>query len=413
MDKKYLFVPLCLLALAVLFTFALDDKQAEGQSSQATNTKATNTTAASTKGANATAVNARAVNTSALNTRALNTRAVPIASARVEAHQVAQHLSLVGKLAANHSVQIAAEVAGKVQAINLSDNQAVEQGLVLVRLEDAKAKANLAEAKAYLNDERRKLGEYQRLIGKHAITQTEIDAQLASVDIAKARLEAAQADLDYHTLKAPFDGVVGLVDFSLGKLVSVGSELVSLDDLSSMRLDLQIPERYLSQIYMGMPVVASSSAWAGAEFHGQVVAMAPRINPETLNLKVRVNFDNPDHRLRPGMLISARLNFAPVTQAVVPVQALEYSGTKRFVYVVGSDNIARRTRVTLGARIDDQVLIDDGLSLGDTIVVKGLVNMRDGIKVEDVEASQLADSSGEGRLSEAQAGEAELTRGQS
>ncbi|WP_052813762.1 efflux RND transporter periplasmic adaptor subunit [Shewanella sp. cp20] len=388
MDKKYLFVPLALLALAVLFTFALADKQAEGQSSQATNTKAT-------------------------NTRALNTRAVPIASARVEAHQVAQHLSLVGKLAANHSVQIAAEVAGKVQAINLSDNQAVEQGQVLVRLEDAKAKANLSEAKAYLNDERRKLGEYQRLIGKHAITQTEIDAQLASVDIAKARLEAAQADLDYHTLKAPFDGVVGLVDFSLGKLVSVGSELVSLDDLSSMRLDLQIPERYLSQIYMGMPVVASSSAWPGAEFHGQVVAMAPRINPETLNLKVRVNFDNPDHRLRPGMLILARINFAPVTQAVVPVQALEYSGTKRFVYVVGSDNIARRTRVTLGARIDDQVLIDDGLSLGDTIVVKGLVNMRDGIKVEDVEASQLADSSGEGRLSEAQTGEAELTRGQS
>ncbi|MCG9745686.1 efflux RND transporter periplasmic adaptor subunit [Shewanella sp. Isolate8] len=408
MDKKYLFIPLGLLVLAVLFTFALADKQAEGQSLQATNTKATNTTAASTKGANATAVNARAV-----NIRALNNRAVPIASARVEAHQVAQHLSLVGKLAANHSVQIAAEVAGKVQAINLSDNQAVEQGQVLVRLEDAKAKANLAEAKAYLNDERRKLGEYQRLIGKHAITQTEIDAQLASVDIAKARLEAAQADLDYHTLKAPFDGVVGLVDFSLGKLVSVGSELVSLDDLSSMRLDLQIPERYLSQIYMGMPVVASSSAWPGAEFHGQVVAMAPRINPETLNLKVRVNFDNPDHRLRPGMLISARLNFDPVTQAVVPVQALEYSGTKRFVYVVGSDNIAHRTRVTLGARIDDQVLIDDGLSLGDTIVVKGLVNMRDGIKVEDVEASQLADSSGEGRLSEAQTGEAELTRGQS
>ena len=398
MDKKYLFIPLGLLALAVLFTFALADKLAEGPSSQATNTKA-----ASTKGANATAV----------NTSALNIRAVPIASARVEAHQVAQHLSLVGKLAANHSVQIAAEVAGKVQAINLSDNQAVEQGQVLVRLEDAKAKANLAEAKAYLNDERRKLGEYQRLIGKHAITQTEIDAQLASVDIAMARLEAAQADLDYHTLKAPFDGVVGLVDFSLGKLVSVGSELVSLDDLSSMRLDLQIPERYLSQIYMGMPVVASSSAWPGAEFHGQVVAMAPRINPETLNLKVRVNFDNPDHRLRPGMLISARLNFAPVTQAVVPVQALEYSGTRRFVYVVGSDNIARRTRVTLGARIDDQVLIDDGLSLGDTIVVKGLVNMRDGIKIEDVEASQLADSSGEGRLSEVQTGEAELMRGQS
>ncbi|QYJ83552.1 efflux RND transporter periplasmic adaptor subunit [Shewanella aegiceratis] len=408
MDKKYLYIPLGVLALAALLNFVVAANQAKNQSSttqpQVVNGKATNANTAYVKA---------------------GARAVPIASARVEAHEVAQHLSLVGKLAANRSVQIAAEVSGKVQAINLSDNQAVSQGQVLVHLEDAKAKANLAEAKAYLNDEQRKLGEYKRLIKQHAITQTEIDAQLASVDIAEARLQAAQADLDYHSLKAPFDGVIGLVDFSLGKLVSVGSELVSLDDLSSMRLDLQIPERYLSQIYLGMPVVASSSAWPGAQFHGQVVAMAPRINPETLNLKVRVNFDNPSLQLRPGMLISARLNFAPVTQAVVPVQALEYSGTKRFVYVIDGDNIARRTQVTLGARIDDQVLIDDGLFLGDRIVVKGLVNMRDGIKVEDVEAGQLAEGAGGRRLTQTQiqaqtqtqtqvqTGETDTARGQS
>ncbi|MCL1040699.1 efflux RND transporter periplasmic adaptor subunit [Shewanella marisflavi] len=360
MDKKYL--PLIFTALALLLTLGV-----------------------------ALANSGKSDHASAKRAPSAAQRTVPVASALVAEHQVSQHLSLIGKLAANRSVQIASEVPGKIQQIDLTDNQEVAQGQIVVRLADAKVKANLAEAKAYLKDEQRKLSEFNRLIGQHAITQTEIDAQLASVDIAKARLAAAQADLDYHTLRAPFAGVVGLVDFSLGKMVSAGSELVSLDDLATMRLDLQIPERYLSQIYLGMPVAASSSAWPGELFHGKVVAIAPRINPETLNLKVRVNFDNPRRQLRPGMLVSARLNFAPVTQAVVPVQALEYSGTKRFVYVVDDNQIARRTLVTLGARIDDQVLIASGLELGQRIVVKGLVNMRDGIKVEDVEGAQLAD----------------------
>ncbi|WP_028762860.1 efflux RND transporter periplasmic adaptor subunit [Shewanella colwelliana] len=317
-------------------------------------------------------------------------RVVPIVSGLVSAHQLSQHISLIGKLEASRSVLIAAEVAGKIKHIGVEANQAISANQTLVVIKDTKSKANVAEAKAYLSDEQRKLAEFSKLITKNAITQTEIDAQKASVDIAQARLQAAQAQLDFHTIKAPFGGTAGLVDFSLGKMVSAGTELLSLDDLSSMRLDIQVPEVYLSRLTIGMQVTATNRAWQGEIFTGQVIAIDPRINPETLNLKVRVNFDNSEHKLKPGMLMSANVGFAPISEPVIPVQALEYSGTKRFVYVIDADNRAKRTEVSLGARIGDEVLISQGVKVGERIVVQGLVNMRDGLQVDDL-SSQLAE----------------------
>lgn len=320
-------------------------------------------------------------------------RVVPVVTGVVDQHMLSQRIALIGKLAADRSVFIAPEVLGKIKAINITANQEITAGQLLIQLEDAKPQANVAEAKAYLFDEERKLKEFQKLISQSAITQTEIDAQKASVDIAKARLAGAQAELDFHYIKAPFSGTAGLLDFSLGKMVTAGSELLSLDDLSSMRLDLQVPENYLPMLSVGMTVTATNRAWPDDIFTGELVAIDPRINPETLNLKVRISFENQSHnqghKLKPGMLMSASLGFPAISEPVIPVQAIEYSGTKRFVYVVGADNLAKRTQVTLGARIQDEVLITEGVDVGERIVVQGLVNMRDGLKVNDL-TEQLA-----------------------
>ncbi|MCL1147864.1 efflux RND transporter periplasmic adaptor subunit [Shewanella marinintestina] len=317
-------------------------------------------------------------------------RTVPVVTGLVEQHDLSQSLSLIGKLDAEQSVYIAPQIAGKIKSIQINTDQEISQGQILVQLDDAKAQAALAEANAYLADEKRKLKEFLKLIDKNAITKTEIDAQTASVDMALARLAAAQADLDYHYLSAPFSGTAGLIDFSQGKMVTAGTELLSLDDLSSMRLDLQVPENYLSQLSVGMAVSAKSRAWPDQAFIGKVIAIDSRVNQDTLNLKVRVQFDNPLHQLKPGMMMSATMLFPSVSEPVIPVQALEYSGTNRFVYVIGTDGIAKRTKVTLGARIDNEVLITEGLSIGDKVVVQGLVNMRDGLRVDDLAESALA-----------------------
>ncbi|MGF1755159.1 efflux RND transporter periplasmic adaptor subunit [Vibrio makurazakiensis] len=324
---------------------------------------------------------------------------VTVVTEQVDIHQVNQSLSLVGKLEAEQSVMISSEVSGKVDSIYVKANQDVEKGQLLVQLNDDKAKASVAEAQAYLKDEQRKLAEFQRLVKRNAITQTEIDAQKTNVEIANARLSAANANLKDLHISAPFSGTVGFIDFSRGKMVNSGTELVTLDDLSVMQLDLQVPERYLSMLSKGMEVTARTSAWGDTEFSGTVVGIDSRINAETLNLRVRIHFDNQSNQLKPGMLVAADMDFPAIEAAIIPVQALQYSGTKRFVYVVGEDNKAVRTEVFLGARIDNEVVIEKGIEIGDKIVVQGIVNMRDGATVKElgVQTESAKSSSANGK----------------
>ncbi|WED20881.1 efflux RND transporter periplasmic adaptor subunit [Vibrio sp. JC009] len=308
-------------------------------------------------------------------------RTTLVVTETVGIHNISQSLTLIGKLEAEESVVISPEVSGKIDVIKVKANQKVKDGDLLVRLNDDKTKATFAEAQAYLKDEQRKLKEFEKLAKRGAITQTEIDAQKASVEIARARLAAEKANLSYLNITAPFDGTTGFIDFSRGKMVSAGTELLTLDNLSVMQLDLQVPERYLSLISMGMNVKASSNAWTGQVFNGSVTGIDTRINSETLNLRVRLQFSNQDEKLKPGMLMSANLEFPPVAAPIIPVQALQYAGTKRYVYIIDENSKAHKTEVILGARVGNEVVIEKGLKIGERIVVQGIVNMRDGAKV--------------------------------
>lgn len=315
-------------------------------------------------------------------------RAVSIHSEVVAYHEISQHISLIGKLQSDQYVNIATEVSGKVSEINVEANQKVEEGQLLFTLDASKAQAELLEAKAYLADQLRQLSEHERLIKTNTVTQSALDAQISLVEIAKARLISTQSDVNDHFLKAPFSGTIGLLDFSRGQMVSVGSEMLTLDDLSTMELDLQVPERYLSLLSTGMQVTATNRAWPDSEFVGELTAIDSRVNEDTLNLRIRVQFENQNNHLKPGMMMSAKIVFPAVTEPIVPVQALQYAGTKRFVYVVTEDNKAQRTEVILGGRINDSVLIKSGIEVGERIVVQGLVNMSDGVTIKDLSQPQ-------------------------
>jgi len=319
--------------------------------------------------------------------------AISVYTESVASHQVSQSVSLIGKLQSDQFVNIATEVSGKVKSIDVQANQQVKIGQLLFRLDDSKAQAALLEAKAYFVDEQRKLREFTKLVKSNAVTQTLLEGQAAAVDIAKARLQSAQAEVDRHSLRAPFAGTIGLIDFSIGKMVATGSELLSVDNLAQMELDLQVPEHYLSMLSTGMPVSATNRAWPETVFNGQLIATDSRINPDTLNLRVRVLFNNPDNKLKPGMMMSAIMVFPAIDAAVIPVQALEYSGTKRYVYIVNEQGLTKRQEVLLGARIKNQVLIEKGVEIGDKIVVQGLVNMRDGLKVKDLSGTEKSQQS--------------------
>lgn len=311
--------------------------------------------------------------------------AVAVVTEKVAAKPLSQTLQLVGKLTSHQSVDIAADVTAKIIKLNVAPNDRVKRGDLLIELNGAEQKAGLDEAQSYLNDEKRKLGEYEKLVKRGAITKTEIDAQRAVVEIAKAKLDGAQAQWQRYQIRAPFAGTTGLFNLSVGQLVSNGSALLTLDDLSTMNLDLLVPEHYLSQLSVGMPVTANATAWANNTFSGKVTAIDTRIDTDTLSVKIRVTLANSEGLLSPGMLLSAHIVFPEVTKPLIPVQSLQYAGTKRFVYRVKDDNRVERTLVELGARQGNEVFIEKGLNIGDEIVVQGIINMRDGVAVERVD----------------------------
>ncbi|HEA3086258.1 TPA: efflux RND transporter periplasmic adaptor subunit [Aeromonas dhakensis] len=311
--------------------------------------------------------------------RQVNIRAQTVSQSLAE-----PSIKLVSKLAANRSVVISPEVTGRIVKIAVRSGQQVKQGNVLIALDAGKQQAELAEQSASVRDETRKLRDMRRLVARGAITTSELEGQEATVAQAQARADAAKYELSLRTLLAPFDGSVSLIDLSEGALVNSGDTLLHLDELAKLRLDLAVPERYLSLLRPGMAVTATSSAWPDQSFRGVLETLDSRVSNDTQNIKARVIIPNPDGQLRPGMLLNVELSLPPQKMTLIPAQSVEYAGEQRFVYRLEPNGKVKRVPVVLGDTHGEEVWVTEGLKVGDRIVVEGLVNLRDGVSVHDL-----------------------------
>ncbi|MFM5209175.1 MULTISPECIES: efflux RND transporter periplasmic adaptor subunit [Aeromonas] len=311
--------------------------------------------------------------------RQVNIRAQTVSQSLAE-----PSIKLVSKLAANRSVVISPEVTGRIVKIAVRSGQQVKQGDVLIALDAGKQQAELAEQSASVRDESRKLRDMRRLVARGAITTSELEGQEATVAQAQARADAAKYELSLRTLLAPFDGSVSLIDLSEGALVNSGDTLLHLDELAKLRLDLAVPERYLSLLRPGMAVAATSSAWPDQSFRGVLETLDSRVSNDTQNIKARVIIPNPDGQLRPGMLLNVELSLPPQKMTLIPAQSVEYAGEQRFVYRLEANGKVKRVPVVLGDTHGEEVWVTEGLKVGDRIVVEGLVNLRDGVSVHDL-----------------------------
>lgn len=293
-------------------------------------------------------------------------------------------LKLVGKLAANRAVVVSPEVTGRIARILVHSGQQVTAGQVLIQLDVGKQQAELAEQSASVRDEERKLRDMKRLVARGAVTSSELEGQEATTAMAQARLAAARYELGLRELRAPFDGTVSLIDLSEGALVGTGDSLLHLDELDKLRLDLAVPERYLSLLRPGMTVTAISAAWPDQQFQGSLETVDSRVSDSSQNIKARVIFPNPAGQLRPGMLLSVELALPARQMTLIPSQSVEYLGEQRFVYRLEADGRVKRLPVVLGETQGEQVWVTEGLKAGDRIVVEGLVNLRDGLLVKDL-----------------------------
>ncbi|WP_439102901.1 efflux RND transporter periplasmic adaptor subunit [Congregibacter sp.] len=288
----------------------------------------------------------------------------------------------VGTLVGNESVAITAKLTEQVSAVHFEGGELVKAGAVLVELIDVEQLALLREAEAKLRETQLQLDRYLTL-GKDIATAAEIDVARARVDANAALLEALRSRIDDRTIRAPFDGVIGLRRISVGALLTPGTVIAELDDINPMKLDFTLPEHYLSQIEIGDMVNAISTAWDGEVFTGQVTQIGSRVDPATRAFSVRALIDNGEARLRPGMLMAVNVSLGETPGIVVSETALVQSGAQSSVFVVDGESIARRVTVEIGRRMPGLIEIRSGLSPGDRVVRNGQMTLRPGVKVRE------------------------------
>ncbi|MDI9243796.1 efflux RND transporter periplasmic adaptor subunit [Marinobacter sp. CHS3-4] len=298
--------------------------------------------------------------------------------------RVTDSVSAVGNLKARDQVALTTEVSGRVVAMNLNAGSKVAEGALLLRLDDRQARADLQVAQATLADARRQLERARRLRSNNSISQSQVDALSTGVNVAEAQLASAQTRVDNHRIEAPFAGVVGLNDISMGAYLGSGTEVATLDATSQMELSFAIPEKFLGQIRLGQRVQGHTPAFPEDRFEGELVELGTRINELSRTLPVRAMIDNADGKLRPGQYMAAELTLRQREALIIPEQAVMIRGDETYVFVA-LDGVAKRVSVQLGSRSPGIVEVASGLTLEDRVVVTGQDRLSSGDRIQVVE----------------------------
>ena len=309
------------------------------------------------------------------------TAAIAVDVAEVKQVALARGVSAVGTLRSENSVMLRPEITGRIAEINFHEGGKVKQGQVLIRLDDATAKAQLQQAQANLSLASSQYRRSQELTKQGFISKQARDESASQLKVQQAAVALAQAQLEKTAILAPFDGLIGLRNVSVGDYVSPGIDLVPIESVDPLKVDFRIPEQFLGQVRVGAKLLLNFDALPGQQREGEVGAISPLVDVGGRSILLRALVPNNDDTLRPGMFARVRLQFADATGLVVPETSLMPSGEQQFVYRVENGH-AKRVVVKVGERRSGQVEILEGLQAGDQVLITGLQKVLDGDPVQ-------------------------------
>jgi membrane fusion protein (multidrug efflux system) len=272
--------------------------------------------------------------------------AAKVVTERIELRPLVDEIEALGTAKANESVEIRPRVSSLVTRIRFEEGQFVEQGDLLLELENSEIVAGLALAEASLSESR-----------------------------------AARAKLRNTLVRAPFSGRIGLRRVSPGSFVDTDTVITTLDDVSVIKLDFSVPETFVNVVSKDMKIVAHSLVFPDREFSGTVASIDTRLDPVSRAVEVRAEIPNEDGLLKPGMFMTVDLQRDRGDVLLTPEQSIVPEGTRQFVFVV-TDGIAEKRQVQLGRRIPGYVVVSNGLAAGETVITEGTHKVRDGAQVE-------------------------------
>ena len=295
-------------------------------------------------------------------------------------------LEAVGSTRAEKGADLSAQVPGIVKAIHFQSGARVEQGTLLVELDASDDIAKLDALKATTRLAQLNYDRDNRLLKTDAVSQQQVDTDLANLQNNQAQVTQQQALVDFKSLKAPFAGRLGIRLVDLGQYIAAGTPMVTLQHLDPIYVDFFLPQQALAKIKVGQQVTAKIDTWPDTSFSGEIAAINPVVSATTRNVQVRATLKNPDEKLLPGMFATIDIEIgAPKDYVTLPKTAIAYNSFGNIAYVVELKNegkgTAHQTFVKTGQTRGDQVAVLDGIKPGDIVVTAGQTKLNDGSPV--------------------------------
>jgi membrane fusion protein (multidrug efflux system) len=301
-------------------------------------------------------------------------------------------IKATGSIEAVNGIRVANEVPGVVKKINFESGDRVKAGDVLIQLDAEIDEAAVRTRRADAQLARQEFQRISDLLPRQAVSQSRYDEAKASLDAAQARVNEAEAQLNKKTIRAPFDGAVGLRLVDRGEYLPTGAAIVEINMLDPIYADYTLSEKELSRLDTGYDVAVTVAAVPEKIFEGKVTAINSSVNPTTRTVRVRATLANPERILRPGMFATiATRQPEPVVVITLPRTAISYNTYGDFVFVIeendDGDLVVNRRTVTTGNTRDGRAVVTEGLKEGEQVVSKGLLRLRAGQKVTIQEES--------------------------
>ena len=317
-------------------------------------------------------------------------RAVGVIAQEVVLEREAERIEALGTARAMASATIFPDASGEVERVAFAAGDRVEAGDILLELEADEERLAVRLSEVAVREAEQLLARYRRIEDTGAISDSQIDEAVTALEAAEIQLEQAQVALDRRTVRAPFEGYVGLTDIDAGARITPTTEITELDNRSTLYVDFNPPEQVFGRINVGDVVQAEPFAGPTRSYDARIINVDSRINPTARTFTVRASLDNALDQLRPGM--SFAVNFEVLADAwpVVPEAAISWGSDGAYVWVIEDDR-ARQKPITLVQRRQGAVLVSGDFGDGALVVAEGVQRMREGVLVELIEVRQASD----------------------
>lgn len=319
--------------------------------------------------------------------------AVPVSVENIKLKSIQQFVSTTGTAKAVYETELSSEIEGNYilqtnpkTGRNFQLGDRVQKGQVIVKLENAEYLngLNIESTKLDLEISEQEYQKQKSLYEKGGVTLLEMRNSEVSMITAKNNYERAQIQLAKMQVIAPFSGViVALPYYTESTRVAAGESMVSLMNYNKMYVEINLPEKNISEVTTGQEAMITNYTLTNDTLTGHITELSPIISEETRTFTGKLEIDNPDLKLRPGMFIKANIITAQKDSTIVIPKDVIMTGSRgKYVFIVGRNSAADDRRITTGISNQDEIEVLDGLSQNDRLIIKGFETLRDNSKVK-------------------------------